>query len=123
IATSVFGRVIGSPGKRASSKQMVVKREVRPTSGPGPGSGHMLPATVCQKPVVSAGDQLCAVFEDDSVGALDRGPVVEDLRWYVAPVAPAPHRAIHPVARSHLLEPLGAAVRHEDRCVASLAVG
>ena len=54
----------------AGAEQLAVRREVRPLRCPVLCSEHVLPAASCEKSMILACNQLCAVLERDRVGRL-----------------------------------------------------
>ena len=93
-----------------------------PPLAPVLGPGDVLPAARREKAVIAAGDELRAVLEYHAIRGLDASPVVEHARAHVAPVGAAALRAVDLVADLQPVEPLLAAVRHEDRRVAPQTV-
>src|SRR6266511_5582312 len=102
VATPIVGRLERSRGESTGAHQLVVCSQVRPPEPTLLATRDVLPAAIAEKPMVAAGDELCAVLESDSVCRLERRPVVENAGGHETAVDAASLGAVDLVADSHL---------------------
>src|SRR3954462_6965205 len=86
------------------------------------GAGDVFPPTGSEEPMVPTCDELGAVLKCDSVGRLQCGPVVQNLRDPIAAIAPASHGPVYEGARAHVCDRLGPTITHKDGCCTPNAV-
>src|SRR5258706_11923177 len=80
--------------KRASSHQLVVYCQMRPTPRAILRACYVLPATVAQKAGVPTRDQRRAILERCSISGFDARPVRKNSRFRVARIEPMPPPSI-----------------------------
>jgi hypothetical protein len=117
VSAPIVGPVLGRLGEPPCPDELIVQGQMRPPRGAALGAGHMLPAAMCEKAVVAARDQLCAVLEGDAVGGLDGRPMGKDLGNRIAAIVALANRAIDVVALANVGQSLCAPVPHKDVCV------
>src|SRR5687767_3484654 len=85
-------------------------------------AGHVLPSALAEEPVVTAGDQLGPVLQQEAKSPPTRLPVCEDLGRHIAAVRTLANGAVDLVANPKICECPGPAIGHEYWSVAPCAV-
>src|SRR5437588_10365279 len=95
------------------SQQLVVGGEEGTLVRAVLGAGHVLPPSVREEAMVTACDELRAIFEPDAVRVLHRPPAREDSSLREVVVLRPRHGAVDVVANPKVGQLLGSTVAHE----------
>src|SRR6266508_5262679 len=116
ISRSVIRILFGWQRERARTRQLVVDRQMGAALRAPFGTGDVLPAPICQAPVIAAGDELGAVFQRHPVCRLGGRPMIKDVCDHIATIPSwTLLRPVDAIARPHFTDWFRPAVGHEDR--------
>src|SRR6266508_653359 len=82
----------------------------------------ILPSTICEEPVIAAGNQFRSVLECNAIGGFDCRPAVDPVRDHVAAKPAFADSTVDCVSDLDLRQGLRSPVGHQDRSVTRRAV-